>query len=80
MRTMSYPLAHMAVPFGGRQDARYQPKYLQYNGLSCTNRPVPRTTNIKHYCLFALNPLAVCKKVGTEQAGRSPAGPYLLAN
>jgi hypothetical protein len=27
--TLSYSLAHLAVPYGGRQDARLEPKYIQ---------------------------------------------------
>jgi hypothetical protein len=26
---LSYSLAHLAVPYGGRQDARLEPKYIQ---------------------------------------------------
>jgi hypothetical protein len=26
--TLSYSLAHLAVPYGGRQDARLEPKYM----------------------------------------------------
>jgi hypothetical protein len=26
-------LAHLAVPYGGRQDARLEPKYIQERGL-----------------------------------------------
>jgi hypothetical protein len=27
--TITYSLAHLAVPYGGRQDARLEPKYIQ---------------------------------------------------
>jgi hypothetical protein len=26
---LSYSLAHLAVPYGGRQEARLEPKYIQ---------------------------------------------------
>jgi hypothetical protein len=35
----SYKLAHLAVPYGGRQDARLEPKYIQTNKhLRCGSR------------------------------------------
>jgi hypothetical protein len=31
---LSYSLAHLAVPYGGRQDARLEPKYIQSVNIS----------------------------------------------
>jgi hypothetical protein len=28
IRALSYSMAHLAVPYGGRQDARLEPKYI----------------------------------------------------
>jgi hypothetical protein len=36
--TLSYSLAHLAVPYGGRQDARLEPKYIH---LCCSTAAAP---------------------------------------
>jgi hypothetical protein len=40
---MSYSLAHLAVPYGGRQDARLEPKYIQIY-LPQQSNNYPQTT------------------------------------
>jgi hypothetical protein len=39
---LSYSLAHLAVPYGGRQDARLEPKYIQMGVGSSDARLEPK--------------------------------------
>jgi hypothetical protein len=44
---MSYSLAHLAVPYGGRQDARLEPKYIQMAAAIAYNgKKFPPTTTV----------------------------------